>query len=448
MSEITVEATGLKVESVAYRSPAWHAGVLPGDEVVRVEGFPVLDVVDFRFRSSEPSFRMTVVRGGKEVDLVVERGENEDLGMTFVFPLGDGIHRCHNKCIFCFIHQMPKGMRRSLYVMDDDFRLSFLHGNYVTLTNLSREEYERIKEQKLSPLYVSVHSTDPELRGFLLGRGEPDPIWNKLDDLTGAGIDIHAQIVVCPGINDGESFLQTIEDLSALHRRRTGRQAGVLSVAVVPVGLTKHRKNLYPLRAVDFSFATAMLEEIFRLRKKFRACLGTSFVFPADEWFFYAKRPIPGRRFYEDFPQFEDGVGTCRVFLDEAKRALRKPLRRKVKERLTLVTAPLPYSILEGFAREMGERAGIEVDTCVVDNQFFGERITVAGLITGSDLIRVLASVRPRGIVALPEIALREGFLFLDDLTVEDVRRRTGCDVRVCPIQPGRFLHQWLPAQG
>jgi NifB/MoaA-like Fe-S oxidoreductase len=219
-------------------------------------------------------------------------------------------------------------------------------------------------------------------------------------------------------------------------------------VAVVPVGLTKHRKNLYPLRAVDFSFATAMLEEIFRLRKKFRACLGTSFVFPADEWFFYAKRPIPGRRFYEDFPQFEDGVGTCRVFLDEAKRALRKPLRRKVKERLTLVTAPLPYSILEGFAREMGERAGIEVDTCVVDNQFFGERITVAGLITGSDLIRVLASVRPRGIVALPEIALREGFLFLDDLTVEDVRRRTGCDVRVCPIQPWRFLHQWLPAQG
>ncbi len=447
MSEITVESAGLRVESVVEGSPAWRAGVLPGDRVVRVDGVPVLDVVDFRFRSSEASFRMTVERGGGLVDLQVRRRESEDLGITFVFPLGDGIHRCDNKCIFCFIHQMPKGMRRSLYVMDDDFRLSFLHGNYVTLTNLSLEEYARIKDQRLSPLYVSVHSTDPEIRGFLLGRGSPEPILDKLEDLTSAGIDIHAQVVVCPDINDGEVFSQTIEDLASLHPRKTRRRAGVLSVAVVPVGLTKHRKNLYPLRAVDFSFAVTMLDQILVLRRKFRSQLGTSFVFPSDEWFFYTRRPIPGRKFYEDFPQFEDGVGTCRAFLDEARRALRRKLNVKVKAPITLVTALLPGSLLEWFSSQIRERMGLDVCSCVVDNQFFGERITVAGLITGSDLIRVLSTRRPEGMVALPEIALRDGFLFLDDYTVEDVRKETGCDVRACPIAPWRFLHQWLPSQ-
>lgn len=447
MSEITGEAKGLKVESVVYGSPAWRAGMLPGDCVLQVDGFPVSDVVDFRFRSSEGVFRVTVDREGDLVDLLIERGENEDLGVAFVFSLGDGIHRCKNKCIFCFIHQMPKGMRRSLYVMDDDFRLSFLHGNYVTLTNLSCEEYVRIKEQKLSPLYVSVHSTDPELRGFLLGRGAPEPILDKLDDLTRAGIDIHAQIVLCPGINDGEAFRETIGDLASFHKRRTGRHGGVLSVAVVPVGLTKYRRNLYPLRGVDFSFASRMLDEILCLRRRFRRVLGTSFVFPSDEWFFYAKRAIPGRKFYEDFPQFEDGVGTCRTFLDEAKRALRKKARHCVRGPLTLVTAPLPHTILEWFAQKLRESLGIDVGTCVVSNQFFGERITVAGLITGSDLLRVLLEYRPQGIVALPEIALRDGFLFLDGITVEDVRMETRCDIRVCPIQPRRFLHEWLPVQ-
>ncbi|MER3465661.1 MAG: hypothetical protein C4340_00025, partial [Armatimonadota bacterium] len=277
---------GLPVEAVEPDSPAAIAGVRGGDVILEVDGVPVRDLVDFRYYSSEERFELTLRRGQEDVTVPLERAWGEELGIRFAFELGDGIHTCANKCVFCFIHQMPKGMRKSLYLMDDDYRLSFLHGHYVTLTNMSEEEFERTKEQRLSPLYVSVHSTHPRLRGFLLGRARPEPILPRLCELIEAGIQVHAQVVVCPGLNDGPSLDRTVRELADLH-------PGLLSVAVVPVGLSKFRNTLYPIRRVTLDYSRLLLGQMDALRREFRPKLGTSFVFPSDEWFFYAGAAIP-----------------------------------------------------------------------------------------------------------------------------------------------------------
>jgi putative radical SAM enzyme (TIGR03279 family) len=419
---------------------------LPSDVIRRVDGEPVDDIIDFRFRTSEEQFEIEFVRDGVYHTVQLERNWGQDLGLRFTFELADQIHTCDNKCVFCFIHQMPKGMRKSLYLMDDDFRLSFLHGNYVTLTNMSEEEFERTKEQGLSPLYVSVHATEPRLRGFMLGRGAPEPILPRLKDLIKAGIDVHCQVVLCPGLNDGDSLERTVHELAELHQRRTGLRAGVLSVAVVPVGLTRFRQNLYPIRQVTPEYSRQFLCRADSWHKEFLQRLGTRFVFPTDEWYFYAGRAIPSRKFYEDFPQFEDGVGTCRMFLEESKRGL-KSLPASIGERtsLTLITGRLPERVIANFGDNLSKVENLEVSTIAIENRFFGSGITIAGLITAQDLIETLKTIRPKGIVAVPDIAVKDECLFLDDKTIEDVKFETQCDVRICPASAKRFLKEWLP---
>lgn len=430
---------GLPVEGVEPGSPAATSGVTGGDLILEVDGVPVRDLVDFRYYSSEEQFELTLRRGEQTLVVTVMRDWGEEVGIRFAFELADGIHTCENKCVFCFIHQMPKGMRQSLYLMDDDYRLSFLHGYYVTLTNMSEEEFERTKQQRLSPLYVSVHSTHPRLRGFLLGRSQPEPILPRLRELIEAGIQVHAQVVVCPGLNDGPSLDRTVRELADLY-------PGVLSVAVVPVGLSKFRHNLYPLRRVDAEYSRALLQQMDSLRDEMRERLGTSFVFPSDEWFFYAGEPIPPMEWYEAFPQFDDGVGTCRVFLTQAEEGFASLGVRSLASRIHLVTAPLPSSIIAEFAGRLGRAVGAEVEVVVVPNDFFGRGITVAGLITGEDLVRTLCNTSPRGIVLVPDIALRDDRVFLDEVTIADVRRETGCDVRVCPSSARAFLGEFLSA--
>lgn len=461
------------VKEVARDSPAGRAGVQPGDVLRRVDGYEINDVVDLRYRASEGRFKVELVRDGMYRTVQFERKWGEELGLSFTFELADQIHTCDNKCVFCFIHQMPKGMRKTLYVMDDDFRLSFLHGNYVTLTNMSEEEFGRTKEQGLSPLYVSVHATDARLRGFMLGRERPEPILPRLRELITAGISVHCQIVLCPGMNDGLSFDKTIGDLAALHPTAGGGKkssgltngakrtrdighesdcvqsdpgsAGVLSVAVVPVGLSKYRHNLYPIRPVTADYARSFLKQVSRWHRELKGRLGTRFVFPSDEWFFLAGRPVPARRWYENFPQFEDGIGTCRVFLDEAKRALeRLSINVPWPIHLTLVTGVLPSGLISSLAARLSQVTNLQVDVCVVRNHFFGDGITVAGLLTGEDVMASLKEHRPKGIVALPDIMLKDGDLFLDDVSVSEVRERTCSDVRVCPSRAGEFLRKWL----
>lgn len=431
---------GLPVEGVEPGSPAAAAGVRGGDLILEVDGVPVRDLVDFRYYSSEERFELTLEREERRHTVPIEREWGEEVGIRFAFELADGIHTCDNKCVFCFIHQMPKGMRKSLYLMDDDYRLSFLHGHYVTLTNMSEEEFERTKQQRLSPLYVSVHSTHPRLRGFLLGRSQPEPILPRLRELIEAGIQVHAQVVVCPGLNDGPSLDRTVRELADLH-------AGVLSVAVVPVGLSKFRHNLYPIRRVNAEYSRAILEQMDALRRELKPRLGTSFVFPSDEWFFYAGEPVPPTEWYEGFPQFEDGVGTCRMFLDQAEQGFRAlSLGKPSGAQLHLVTAPLPSKVIERFAARLAEATGADVEVLVVPNDFFGRGITIAGLITGEDLMRSLQEARPEGVVLVPDIALKDERVFLDEVTIADVRRETGCDVRVCPSSAEAFLGEFLPA--
>lgn len=447
MSELLqIRSRGLVISQVEPNSPAERAGLRPEDVIRKVNNQSVDDIIDFRFHTSEEQCELTFVREGIYETIELEREWGEDLGITFSFELADQIHTCDNKCVFCFIHQMPKGMRKTLYLMDDDFRLSFLHGNYVTLTNMSEEEFSRTKEQGLSPLYVSVHATDPRLRGFMLGRGQPEPILPRLKDLIDAGISVHCQVVLCPGLNDGKSLDNTIDELSKLHSAITGKHAGVLSVAVVPVGLTKFRHNLYPVQKVTPEYSQKFLKQIGTWHKKLKNQLGTRFVFPTDEWYFYAEKPVPSRSFYEDFPQFEDGVGTCRLFLEQAKQGY-KSLPQKIGKttHLTLVTGLLPARVIADFAKTLSKIDNLKVDVCVVVNHFFGDGITIAGLLTGQDVISALMQHKPKGLVAIPDITLKDDFLFLDNLTMDDVRSKTGFDVRVCPCRAKEFLKTWLP---
>lgn len=447
MSEITLARKdgGLVISEVASSSPAFHSGLKAGDVIHTVNGHPIQDIVDFRYYTSEESFNIEFEREGVIYKTNCAREWGEDLGLRFTFELADKIHTCDNKCVFCFIHQMPKGMRKSLYLMDDDYRLSFLHGNYVTLTNMSEEEFNRTKEQAMSPLYVSVHASDPNLRGFMLGRTAPEPILPRLRDLHLSGISVHTQIVLCPGLNDGDNLDQTIRDLAELHPQASGLLAGVQSVAIVPVGLSKFRHNLYPIRKISHDYAAQLLKQMQTWHKILRKRLGTRFVFPSDEWFFYANQPIPSRRWYENFPQFEDGVGTCRLFIDESIKAFKKFDPNKKPLGLTLITSVLPEQIIQDFANKLNQFKNITVDVSVVTNHFFGTGITVAGLITGQDLLNTLRQVKTNHIVAVPDISLKDNFLFLDDITIDDVRKKTGLDIRPCPSRAGIFLREWLP---
>src|SRR5687768_13438471 len=448
MSELVMAKNqGLVVKSIEPGSPADRAGFLPEDVVRRVNGKRVDDIVDLRYHTSDEAFEIEFVREGVYQSVQMDRGWGEELGFVFTFELADQIHTCDNKCVFCFIHQMPKGMRKSLYLMDDDFRLSFLHGNYVTLTNMSEEEFERTKEQGLSPLYVSVHATDPRLRGFMLGRGAPEPVLPRIAELAEAYIDVHAQVVLCPGLNDGLALINTVQQLSELHPQATGRPNGVLSVAVVPVGLSKYRHNLYPLKSISPDYASAFLDEMDRLHAGFKKDLGTRFVFPSDEWFYYAKRPVPPRSWYENFPQFEDGVGTFRLFMDQAAQGLKRYRGKRAKPvRLTLVTGMLPSEVIAKFALDLSAIEGIDAETLPVVNEFFGEKITVAGLVTYQDLLQTLNRTDKSRIIVIPDIMLKDGTFFLDNSTIDDLRETSGRDVRVSPSRAKEFLDEWLPA--
>jgi len=439
MSELIVRnpSNALQVARVAPGSPAEAAGIQPGDLVREVNGRPILDILDWRFHTAEPRLKILLERQGQRHVAALRRPDGQDPGIEFTSDLGDRIHTCSNKCVFCFIHQMPRKMRRSLYLMDDDFRLSFMHGNYVTLTNVSEEEFRRIIGQRLSPLYVSVHATDPWKRAQLLGRKEPQPILPRLRALAEHRIDVHAQIVLCPGLNDGEVLERTLEELADEHPARSGRRAGVRSVAVVPVGLTKFRERLPRLRSADRDYAAAMVDHVRRRSLKFRRELGTRFVWLSDEWHFLAGRPVPGMAHYEDFPQLEDGIGTVRLFLDEARRLERRlPAHAPRPVSATLVTAELPGPILQQFAGRLNRIRGVDVNVCVVRNAFFGGGINIAGLLTAADILEQLAGFPLRESLVLPRICLRDGQLFLDDWTVEEASREVGRPILVSETSP------------
>jgi putative radical SAM enzyme (TIGR03279 family) len=442
MSEILVKnpPNALTVSFVEPGSPADRGGIRVGDLVREINGKAILDILDYQFHTAESRLKFVVERDSELIRLKVQKSEDEVPGLTFLHDLGDKIHTCNNKCVFCFIHQMPKKMRKTLYLMDDDFRLSFMHGNYVTLTNVSDAEFQRIIDQKLSPLYVSVHATDPDLRGALLGKKAPASILPQIRKLADNRIGVHAQIVLCPGLNDGQALEQTLNELAQEHVTQTGKRAGVESVAIVPVGLTRFRERLPNLEMADRDYSRRMIEDLDGIASSFRKRLGTRFAWLSDEWYFLADLPIPGAPHYEEFPQLEDGIGTVRLFLEDARKIERRlPGQAPKPISATLVTSELPANIIRSFADRLNRIDGVDVNVCVVKNEFFGGGINIAGLLTAQDILAQLGRVPVKKTVYLPGICLRDGYLFLDDRSIEDVRQQTGLDIKVGGTSPSEL---------
>jgi putative radical SAM enzyme (TIGR03279 family) len=417
------------VEHVAAGGAAAAAGLRVGDRVVAVNGAPIRDIVDWKFQTAGERVEVVFTREDETHTVTLEKGYDEDLGLTFADDLFDGIHICKNKCVFCFLYQQPKGLRPSLYIKDDDYRLSFLHGNYVTLTNLKPGELDRICEQKLSPMFVSIHATDPEVRGRILGRRQPEPILPILNRLADARIQIHAQVVLCPGYNDGAHLEQTVNELAALHPEARGTYGGVLSLAVVPIGVTQFRERLAPVTTVDPAYAGELLDWAEAHRQQFRRRLGSRFLFLSDEFYLNAGREVPPRGHYEGFPQLEDGVGLVRLFLDDlAKVERRLPKSIPSPQSFTLVTGEIAAPLLRRLADVMSQVENLHVNVCVVHNRFFEGNITVAGLLVGRDIVDAVRAHEGCGeTVLIPSVMMRDGEnVFLDEMTLNDVNREAG----------------------
>ena len=419
------------IKSVDPGSPAERAGIRPGEVLKRVNGHTIVDVLDYKFHTYDSALTLVLERDGEERTVRLRHREGEDLGLNFETYLMDKARCCANRCIFCFVDQLPKGMRESLYFKDDDARLSFLMGNYITLTNLTDREAQRICDLHISPINISVHSTEPELRSMLLGHVKGGRGLELMKQFAGAGITMNCQIVSCPGINDGEHLQKSMEDLEALY-------PAVNSVSIVPVGLTKHRQGLYPLKPYDEVSAGEVLDRVERYGKHCMAAHGTTLFWCSDEFYLRAKRDIPADTYYEDYTQLENGVGMMRLLRTEFDSAL---------EMADEKPCVAPYSIACGvdvapWIREIVDRAAGKCHTVgkvwPIVNHFFGESITVSGLITGGDLIEQLRGRDLGERLILPVNMLRHGEdVFLDDVSLADVERELA--VKVCPVNQDGF---------
>ena len=429
--------TGLLITEVLPESIAEELQMEPGDRLLAINGHRIRDVIDYNFHVADEEVTIDLEKPDGEVwALEIEKDEGESLGLIFAPPEPA---QCGNRCVFCFVHQLPKGLRAPLYVKDEDYRLSFLYGNYVTLANIGDDDLERIKEQRLSPLYVSVHATEPELREQLLGKKGIRPILDVMQELAAARISVHTQVVLCPGLNDGAHLERTIVDLAALFPR-------VQSVAIVPVGLTSHRRRLPRLEPVTEEYAAAFIAEWGGRARQFADELGAPFLFLADEFYIKANLPFPPLEEYGDLPQLENGVGMIPLFLAEAEEVLAEavPLAKRT---VTLVTGVSPYSFLAGFLDRLSAATGVSLRLQAVENRLFGPHVTVTGLVCGADIVSVLQDKETGELVLVPDVMLKEGEgLFLDGMSVDDLELRLGKKVVVVPSSP-HGIYEALAAQ-
>jgi putative radical SAM enzyme (TIGR03279 family) len=412
---------GLLIERVVPGSIAQEMGIAAGDRLLSINGQPLRDIIDYSYQASgDDDLVLELLTPDQELwEYEIQREAGESLGLIFAAPQPA---RCRNNCVFCFVHQLPRGLRKPLYVKDEDYRLSFLNGNYVTLANLKPSELRRIVEQRLSPLYISVHSTNPVLRQQLLGRAGIPPILEQLERLVAARITLHTQVVLCPGLNDSKELERTVADLAGLH-------PGVQSLAVVPLGLTRHRRGLPQLTGVDGEYAREFLRTWEPAARALAKRLGQPFLFLADEFYLKAGLPFPPLRSYGDLPQLENGVGMVPLFLRDATRTLRTA-RQLGSFRVTVVTGVSAFGFVSDFLRHLGEKSGVDIQPLAVENRLFGESVTVSGLVAGNDIIAALAGVEIGAALLLPDVMLKEGEgLFLDDVSMEELGQRLGCRV-------------------
>lgn len=421
-----------KVTHVDMHGPAWKAGLRAGDDLRAIGVHEIRDVLDLTFRSYEPRLLLHVERDGKPLELRVRKDVGEPLGLEFESYLIDNPRSCHNKCVFCFIDQMPPGMRETLYFKDDDARLSFLQGNYVTLTNMSDEDIDRIIEMRISPINISIHTTNPELRARMLNNRFAGEKLKYLRRLADGGVEIKAQIVLCPGWNDREELERTLRDLMELAPALT-------SCSIVPVGLTKYREGLTELSPVTREDAEDAIERAERWGERCLEKYGARTFFCSDELFFLAEREMPPYEYYEDFPQYENGVGMTAMFLDEFEASLASTPEDAACTPFTVATGTLFAPVISKAVDLLsGKCHNISGKVIPIVNHFFGEAITVAGLVTCRDLIEQVRGNMLGCRLIIPSAMLRAGeHVFLDDGTVEDVERELGVKVIIQESEEG-----------
>ena len=420
-------------------SPAARRGILPGDTLEEINGSPIRDVLDYRFYMTDSRLEISLRRGAEPFRVRVRKGEYEDLGLEFGTYLMDRQHTCRNKCLFCFVDQLPKGLRKSLYFKDDDSRMSFLFGSYVTLTNITEEEIRRIIKMRLSPINVSVHATDPELRAKLLQNPRAGESLRYLPMLTQAGIRVNAQLVLCPGLNDGPQLDRSLRDLAKL-------LPGLGSIALVPVGLTGHREGLYPLRPYTREEARQVLAQTEGFQAEMLREHGSRVAYPADEFFLLAEEPIPGADYYGEFDQLEDGVGIYALLREEFRSALALEEGDGRRRRVSIATGTAAAPLLRDLLKEAeGKFPGARAEVYGVENRLFGGAVNVAGLLCGRDLAAGLAGKELGEELLLPQVMLRhETDKFLDDTTVPWLEEQLSVPIRVLPIDGSALLDALL----
>lgn len=431
----------LHVVSVDDGSPAWRLGIEAGCTLLAVDDHPLHDALDYQFYTTPPRFSLQICRNGEPCTLAVEKAEYEPFGCNFETYLGDKKHSCANHCMFCFIDQLPPGMREPLYFKDDDERLSFLFGNYITLTNLSEREIDRIIEMHISPIFVSVHTTNPQLRVRMLANKRGGEVLDYLPKLAAAGIELNCQLVLCRGVNDGAELRRTLDDLLRL-RPQVG------SVAAVPAGVTRYRKGLYKLEAYDRDSARETLDILEEYSRRCRKEYGRSIVYPSDEWYLTAERELPPAEFYDEYAQLEDGVGMWRLFHDTFLEELDAYRGLVLPHSIDLVTGTLAGPLIEQSASALMERyPQVRVAVHPIRNDFFGGNVSVAGLVTGTDIIKQCRGKLQSGLLAVPEVMLRdEKDRFLDDVTLPQLAEALGCRVVAIPADGGGCCKACLSA--
>ncbi len=419
------------ISGVERGSHAERVGITTGDVLVSVNGHDINDVLDYRFYLAEPRLTLKLTRGGVPYEVTVRKGEYDDIGLDFDTPLMDKKHCCANKCIFCFIDQLPRGMRKTLYFKDDDSRLSFLHGNYITLTNLSDRDIDRIIQMHISPLRVSVHTTDPELRVRMMKNPRAGEVLGYIRRVADAGIEIAAQVVLCRGVNDGPALDRTMSDLLEYY-------PALQSVSIVPAGLTKFRDGLYPLSPYTPDECREIVRQVGRMGDCCVEKFGQRIFFCADEIYIRGGLALPDADYYEGFDQLEDGVGLIAALLEDFGFAMEEArLPAHSDRRVTIATGTAAYSTISYMARRLCKAVtGLWVQVVAVRNDFFGESVTVAGLLTATDIAGQLKGMELGDAVIIPAVALRQTDepVFLDDKNTDWLSEQLG-GVPVIPSQ-------------
>ena len=418
-----------KVRDVHPGSLAEELQIEPGDDIVAINGQPIQDVIDLQFALATEDLELEVHKqNGEEWVIETDKGYDETLGVEWEHPTVDKVRLCHNKCVFCFVDQIPRNMRKTLNMRDDDYRLSFLHGNFVTLTNLRAGELERIVELRMSPLNISVHTTNPVLREQMLGNRKSGEIIEQIRYLASEGIEMNTQIVLCPGWNDGSELDRTILELSPFY-------PAVRTLSVVPVGLTKHRGGLAKLRNCTSQEARAVTEQVTLWQDRLRPQLGANFVHAADEFYVLGDVSVPSALYYDEFAQIENGVGLLRTFLDEFNGLRYKfPKLLPFPRRVAVVTGASAYQVIQEAAVSLQQIPGLNIHVYRIVNNFYGDQVTVTGLITGRDIIEQLNTQLRADVLLIPDVMLKDDRdVFLDDFDVDRVRRELDIPILVVP---------------